>query len=280
MRRIAAIILVVVMLMALPTSALAQEPAKYNFASAQGSKQIMVTPGGEVVGTIYFYNVDGNRITHVTLEVSQAPDNWQVEIQPPIGEIRVEIGGRVVTVMENLHIEPSEVLSQEAEDVPEDMVCLTVPNRGFALAKAAEIIVRVPVSEQIGTKGEIRISAVAEWLGQTGAAAIKQSRDFDSSVEVISATAGGEEKIIEEKGTAEAIAETAEGEEKITEEKGTAEVVSEATGGEEKSVEETGTTGLGELPSIIEKWLPAIIAAAIAILAVVLIPLLIRRRRE
>jgi len=122
---------------------------------------------------IYFYNIDGNRITHITLNVSQAPDNWEVEIQPPLHEIQVEISGSPVTVTENLHVEPSELLSEETEDVPEEMVCITVPTRGYALAKPAYIIVRVPESEEIGTKGDITISAEAEWLGYGGAAAIK-----------------------------------------------------------------------------------------------------------
>lgn len=233
MRNVVAIILAVVVLMVLPTVVLAQEPARYNLASAQGDKDIKVTPGGEGTGVIYFYNIDGNRITHISLEVSQAPSHWQVEIQPPVGEIQVEIGGTIVTVTENLHVEPSELLLQEPESVPQGMVCITVPNRGYALAKAANIIVRVPESEEIGTKADITVSAVAEWLGQTGAAAIKQDRDFNFSVEVVSEMPGGEEKIIEEDGTME----------------------------------------------IIGRWLPAIVAAVIAVLAAVLIPRLVKRRR-
>jgi len=233
MRKILAIIVALVMLMALPTLALAQEPARYNLASAQGNKDLKVTLGGEATGMIYFYNIDGNRITHISLEVSQAPSDWQVEIQPPVGEIQVEIGGTIVTVTENLHVEPSEVLLQEPESVPQGMVCITVPNRGYALAKAANIIIRVPESEGIGTKADITVSAVAEWLGQTGAAAINQARDFNFSFEVVSEMPGGEEKIIEEHGTME----------------------------------------------IIGRWLPAIIAAVIAVLAAVLIPRLVRRRR-
>lgn len=232
MGKILAIIVALVVLMTLPSVALAQDPAKYSFASAQGTKDLKVTPGGEATGMIYFYNIDGNRITHISLEVSQTPSDWQAEIQPPLGDIQVEIGGAIVTVTENLHVEPSEVLPQEPESVPQGMVCITVPNRGYALAKAAHIIVRVPESEEIGTKADITVSAVAEWLGQTGAAAIKQARDFNFSVEIVSEMPGGDEKIIEEHGTTD-----------------------------------------------IERWLPAIIAAVIAVLAAVLIPRLVRRRR-
>ena len=186
MRRLAVIFMAVALLLALPSLALAQEAAKYNFASAQGGKQITVTRGGVGEGVIYFYNIDGNRITHVTLEVSEAPENLEVEIQPPLHEIQVEIGGNILTVAENLHVNPSELLSQETEDVPEGMACIVIPSRGYALAQVARIIVRVPESAEIGNQGDLLISAEAEWLGQSGAAAIKQARDFDFSVRVIS----------------------------------------------------------------------------------------------
>jgi hypothetical protein len=65
------------------------------------------------------------------------------------------------------------------------MVCLFVPNRGYALARAVTIIIRVPQSEEAGTGGNIKITAVASWPGQIGAAAICQTRDFDFGVHVL-----------------------------------------------------------------------------------------------
>jgi len=200
MRRIIPVILALIVLMTLSSAALAQEPAKYNLASIQGSKEIKIIPGGEGSGVIYFYNIDGNRITHIVLEISQAPANWQVEIQPPLGETQVDIGGKIVTVSENLYIEPSQALSQKAEDTPAGTVCIAIPQRGYALAKEVKIIVRAPDSEKIGTRGEIIVAATARWLGQSGAAAVSQNRDFNFSVEVISETTGFEEKILEKKG--------------------------------------------------------------------------------
>ena len=228
MIKIAGIILTAALLIALPSVALAQEPAKYNFASAQGSKDLKIISGGEGVGIIYFYNIDGNRITHVTLEVSQAPGDWQ-------GEIQVEVGGTYVTVTENLHVEPSELLLEEPERAPPGKVIIVVPNRGYAFAREADIIIQVPESAEIGTRADITVSAVAEWLGQTGAAAINQARDFSFSVEVVAEATGGEEKIIEENGG---------------------------------------------FSSIIMKWLPTIIAIVIVVLAAVLIPLWVKKRRE
>lgn len=197
MKKLAVMFFAIALLLAVPSLVLAQEEAKYNFASAQGAKEIKVVPGDEGWGVIYFYNIDGNRITHITLNVSQVPDNWEVEIQPPRDEIEVEIGGMTTTLTENLHVEPSELLSEEAEDVPEGMVCITVPGRGYALAKPAYIVVRVPESEEIGTSGDIVISGEAEWLGQSGAAAIKQARDFEFSVDVVSEASDDGETIID-----------------------------------------------------------------------------------
>jgi hypothetical protein len=186
MRRVIAAVLALMTLMTMASSAFAEEPAKYNFASVQGSKNIQLLPGGNGTGNMYFYNIEGNRITHVTLEVSQVPAGWQVEIQPPLGETQVEVNGQVVTVTENLYVEPSEASSEVIKDVPDGMACIPVSQRGYALAKEAQIIVYIPDSEEIGTQEEIIVTATARWLGQGGAVAFSQSRDFNFTVEVVS----------------------------------------------------------------------------------------------
>jgi hypothetical protein len=200
MRRILAAVLAITALLSIASSAWAEEPAKYNFASVQGSQDIQVLPGGDGLGSMYFYNIEGNRITHVTLEISQAPADWNVEIQPPLGETQVELNGEPVTVTENLYVEPSEASSEEIQNVPEGMVCIPVSQRGYALAKEANIIVRVPGSEEIGTQAEIVVSATAQWLGQGGAVAFSQSREFTFTVEVVSEVTEYQEKIISKDG--------------------------------------------------------------------------------
>ena len=165
----------------------ANEPARYNLASVCGASSLQVIAGGETKEVIYFYNVDGNRTTHIALEVAQAPSEWEVKIVPPLQEIEVESGESAITVTENLYVEPSQLSPKPIQDIPTDtdMVCLSVPNRGYAPAKVVTIIIRVPESEEAGTDGNIKITAVASWPGQTGAAAICQTRDFDFSVHVL-----------------------------------------------------------------------------------------------
>jgi hypothetical protein len=151
---------------------------------------------------MYFYNIDGNRITHVTLEVSQAPANWQVAVQPPRGETQVEVNGQPVTVTENLYVEPSEASSVEIKDIPEGMVCIPVSQRGYALAKEAKLIVRVPDDEEIGMQQEIVVTATARWLGQGGAVDFIQSRDFNFTVDVVAEVTEYQEKILDKGGWA------------------------------------------------------------------------------
>jgi hypothetical protein len=245
MKRLYLLILVVSVFLAISLPAQADSPS-YNFASSQATKNIKVNPNSESAGSIYFYNIDGNLITHVILEVSQSPANWQVTIQPPLGETRVEIGGKIISVNETLYIEPSQVLSQKMENPPAGMVCIAVPPRGFALAKEAKVIVRVPGSEKIGTQSEIVVSATAQWLGQSGAAAITQSRDFNFSVEVVSAATDTKEKILGKAGN------------------------SGATSGDTG-----GTTG-----GITVKWRPVIIGAVAVVVVAILILLYLRTRRD
>ncbi|MBN1863088.1 MAG: hypothetical protein JW790_05540 [Dehalococcoidales bacterium] len=200
MKKICLFVLAALLLLALPLPASADEPAKYNFASAQGDKNLKVTPGGEVKGDIYFYNIDGNRITHITLEVGQAPSGWEITIEPPLSETQVMVNSILVTVTENLYVEPGELLSEEPQTVPEGMISITVPGRGYTLGKLAQVMVSVPESAALGTTGEITIAAEATWLGQTGAAAVKQARDFDFTVTVVSESAEFTEVIIDENG--------------------------------------------------------------------------------
>ncbi len=90
-------ILILALTLVLPALVVAQEePSRHSFATDRGPVSLQVTPGGEARGEIYFYNVDGNRTTYITLEVAPepaVPAGWEVEIDPPKHEIQVSFGG-------------------------------------------------------------------------------------------------------------------------------------------------------------------------------------------
>ena len=249
------------LLLVLASPVLAEDEANYNFASAQGSKQLRAAPGQESEGVIYFYNIEGNRITHISLEVSKAPDNWKVEIDPPQHEIQVDVSGRIITVTENLYVEPSEALAEEPEEVPGGMVCIKIADLGYVLAKAVHISIQVPETAEIGTKGDIAIAAEASWLGQSGAAAIKQARRFDFFVEVTSGETEYRETIIGE-------VEKTEGEKP--------EAMPAAEPGAAPSAQPAAEEG-GPSANIFMRWLPAIIAAAVVVVAAIVLAIIRRR---
>jgi hypothetical protein len=261
MKKACLFLLAVLLLPALPLPVHAdEEAAKYNFASAQGDKELKIPSGEEGVGSIYFYNIDGNRITHITLEASQVPPDWEVTIEPPLSETQVLVSGMPVMVEENLYVEPSELLTEEPQSVPEGMVSLKIPGRGYALGKLAQVIVTAPESAPLGSSQEITIAAEAAWLGQSGAAAIRQARDFDFSVTVISSQTDYTETIVEQ------------GEE----------IPGEATGGQggQESEEVLPPAPAGKSAGfLLITWLPVIIAVAVVILGAVFIPMLVRKRR-
>ena len=270
MKKIYLFAVLVTLLLALPLSVQAQEAPRYNFASAQGSKEISVTPGGESRGSIYFYNIDGNRITHINLEVSQAPSGWEVTIEPPLSETQVLVSGLPVTVVENLYVEPSELLTEEPQNVPEGMVSIKVPGRGYALGKLAQVVIKVPETTPLGSTGEITVAAEASWLGQSGAAAVKQARDFDFSVTIVSGSTEYTETIV---GEVEKTETEKPGAAQSTQPESGEGVKPEVAPPTPPPASESGPVGASLM-----RWLPAIIAGVVVVLAAILIPIIVRRR--
>jgi hypothetical protein len=257
MKNLCLFALVSLLFIVLPLPVLAQDEAKYNFASAQGDKELKIPPGKEGRGYLYFYNVDGNRITHITLEVSQSPANWKVSIEPPLSETQVLVSGMPVTVEENLYVEPAELLPEEPQNVPEDMVSIKVPGRGYALGKLARVKIVVPDSTPLGTTGEITVSAEAAWLGQSGSAAVKQARDFNFSVAVVSSSKEYTETIIKPDDTIQTTGENTRAGENT----------------EKLPPSPNKSSGFSLMG-----WPIAVIGGAIVILVVIFIVMLIRRR--
>ena len=162
----------------------AQEDAKYNFGSAQADKELKTNPGGEIITKLYFYNIYGNRITHIKLEVSEFPENWIITLTPEAHDADVDVSGILTTINENLYVEISEAVDEIPENVPEGIEYIS-SSVGYIGADPVEIKIKVPESEKYGTY-DLRIDASAFWLGQEGTAEIQQSRSFDYKIDLVS----------------------------------------------------------------------------------------------
>jgi hypothetical protein len=136
------------------------------------------------------------------------------------------------------------------------MVSIKVPGRGYALGKHVQVIVEVPGSAKVGTTGTITVAGEAAWLGQGGAAAVKQARDFEFNVTVVSSSSEYTETVV--------------GQDKENETTKTTET--------EQPADTSPSTGKTDSSSM-KNWLPAIVVGAIVILVLVLVSMLILRRR-
>ena len=185
MRKILISLFVIILLVNVSILAQTQEDAKYNFGSAQADKELKTNPGGEITTKLYFYNIYGNRITHIKLEVSEFPENWIISLTPETHDAEVDISGILTTINENLYVEPSsDVVEEIPKNVPEGIEYIS-SSVGYIGAKPVEIKIKVPENENYGSYN-LRIDASAFWLGQQGTAEIQQSRSFDYKINLVS----------------------------------------------------------------------------------------------
>jgi len=158
----------------------AQEAPKYNFGSMQAASQFSLKPGQEIETKLYFYNIYGNRPTHIKLSLVEKPKNWQVTIEPDVKSKEYEVSGQIVTVEENLVVYPSNASEEPGENIEEvEWISSKV---GYIGANFVKIRIKVPESEEVGRTEKIKINAVAFWLGQTGSISLQQERDFEYTI--------------------------------------------------------------------------------------------------
>ena len=182
-----AVVAVLVLALWRPGPVLSQQEAIYNLASIQPDKHLEIEAGGHSTALLYFYNIDGNRTTHIKLKLSSCPENWQVEIQPPLQQTVIDTANGSISLLENLCVEPSILQSEKIAGLPDGMESVVVPGRGYTMAKVVHVTIGIPALEKAGDKGEVIVTAEATWSGQQGAASIGQTRDFVFSVEVVPA---------------------------------------------------------------------------------------------
>ena len=170
---------------------LSAEGGEYNFGTMQAQKFIAVEPGKTAEATLYFFNVNGNRDTHVSLSLSEVPAGFTAEIIPAAHNASYNISGIVVDTQENLvaKVTPRSTLpKQKPETVPEGMDYVTMGGiDGFIPAQVVKIRVTAPASAPLWSTYKLGVSAFAGWfdVGSTGPVSVKQAREFSYEVRVV-----------------------------------------------------------------------------------------------
>ena len=199
-KRIILIIPVLAIMLLGPSLAIAEDAPAYSFATAQGDSGLEVIPGSFSYGYIYFYNVDGNRTTHIAMEATEVPDGWTVEFDPPLADQQYNLGGDIIVISENLFAEVTEIFAEPIASPPAGTISLTLPKKlggadtpddpeddisGYCVAKELRVKITVPGDVPKNITEWIRVLATGSWPGQTGQAQICQSRSFKFDVEVV-----------------------------------------------------------------------------------------------
>lgn len=163
--------------------ALAQEAPRYNFGSMQPEKSLVIEPGKSITTKLYFYNIHGNRITHIVLSIASAPQGWDIKIEPGLHLQQYNVSGILVNITENLFVEPREPLAEKPETAEEGIEYLTASGvSGYIPAKVVRITITSPKNAPLGKRYGIKINAIATWLGQSGAGIVSQERSFDYEI--------------------------------------------------------------------------------------------------
>jgi hypothetical protein len=170
-------------LFVLLATALALDIPKYSFGSMQAAKQFNLRAGQEIETKLYFYNIYGNRPTHIRLSVIEKPQNWQVTIEPGVESREYEVSGQKISVDENLVVYLSNASEEQGENT--ETIEYITSKVGYIGANFVIVRIKVPESEQVGREFNIKINAVAFWLGQASTIALQQERDFEYLVRTI-----------------------------------------------------------------------------------------------
>lgn len=183
------LVLILFFLVLIPI-AVAEEAPKYNFGTTAASSTILIEPGENLkVPAINFFNIYGNRITHVSMTLTDSPKGWDVKIEPELHEVQVNISGTIVTSTENLYVSPSTAVA-EKPDVPEEGVTyITLGGiEGYVPAKVAYLNITAPPGIPIGGSYTISIRAIGNWYGQAANLALSQERSFQFKVQTVTHT--------------------------------------------------------------------------------------------
>jgi hypothetical protein len=142
------------------------------------------------------------------LYVKEAPEGWNIEINPEVHTEQFKVSGLTVNSTENLYVEPSVSTPDIPEDKPEGLEYIRMEGvDGYIPAKVVKITIRVPEEEEAGKTFRVGVEAIANWFGQKGMVTFSQSRTFDYYITTISKEYSEEvlqpersEKTVSEKG--------------------------------------------------------------------------------
>jgi len=165
----------------------------FNFGTMQGGKLIAIEPGKTAEAKLYFFNIHGDRDTHVSIGVVEAPAGFKVEIDPMPHNASYNVSGVMITTTESLvtPVTPVDSLPKEKPEesaTPAGVEYVTLGGvEGFVPAKVLTIRVTAPADAPLWQDYTLKLAATAGWfdVGETGPISVRQARDFTYGIRTI-----------------------------------------------------------------------------------------------
>lgn len=129
-------------------------------------------PGQTVEIEWNFFNLRGDRPTHVLISKSEGP-NWNI-IYSPESELKgYEVSGIIQEIKENFAMPKSEIVSEKPEKLPTgklDYIVHPNSNKGYILVdEQMKILIEIPENAEIGKQQEFVFEALGSCFGEQGA---------------------------------------------------------------------------------------------------------------
>jgi len=133
------------------------------------SININAKPGQEVMINWNFYNLYGNRITHVVVNKLEGPD-WKIRYDPEIHEAKYDISGVVEKVQENLALENNQVVLEIPYNLQEGINYVKHPNQdGYIPVKTVKIYITIPEDAKLWKNYDFVFESKGSCFSEPGA---------------------------------------------------------------------------------------------------------------
>ncbi|RLG19128.1 hypothetical protein DRN63_00290 [Nanoarchaeota archaeon] len=164
---------------------------EYGFAQSCGFGATPLTahasaiPGQKVVVTWNLYNMYSDRKAHIVLSYT-ADTDWEVTIEPDLRNVSYELPTGIVTIQENLALDPLPPVEYKPEVIPYGTSYIKHPNADLYIpAKVVTFTIQVPQDAKVGESHKFHFVAKGNCFTGTGAVIPSVELGLDVTIDVV-----------------------------------------------------------------------------------------------
>ncbi|GEM_PF-6477419 len=133
------------------------------------SMEASARPGDEIEVTWNFYNLYGDRLTHVVVNKIKGPD-WKIRYDPELREQNYEVSGVIEKIRENIAVEKSPIVLEIPESPPEGIDYVKHPNEeGYIPVRPLKIYLSIPDDADLWEEYDFVFEAKGSCVSEPGA---------------------------------------------------------------------------------------------------------------